>query len=47
MMKYITAIPVLMLISILFPVAMLAQWLAAKLMTTTILLVDCLPELER
>lgn len=39
MIKYLQSIPVLMLISVLFPLAYFAQWLANVLMTVTIDLV--------
>lgn len=46
MIKYLQSIPVLMLISVLFPLAYFVQWLANVLMTVTIDLVDCLPKLD-
>lgn len=46
MMKYINAIPILMLFSILFPIAYITHLIAEKLMKITILLVDYLPEIN-
>ena len=46
MMKYLQSIPVLMLISVLFPIAYFVQWLANVLMTATINLVEYLPKLD-
>ena len=45
-MKYLLSIPVLMLISILFPVAYVAQWIANKLMTITIKTIEFLPQID-
>lgn len=40
MIKYLQSIPVLMLFSVLFPIACFAQWLANVLMTAAIRLID-------
>jgi hypothetical protein len=45
-MKYLLSIPVLILLSILFPVAYVARWIANKLMTITIKTVECLPNID-
>lgn len=45
-MKYINAIPILILFLILLPIAYTAHWIAEKLMKITILLTDYLPEIN-
>lgn len=46
MIKYINAIPILMLLLILLPIAYTVHCIAEKLMKITILLADYLPEIN-
>lgn len=46
MMKYLLALPVLILLAILFPVAVVAQWIASQLMTIAIKTLECLPKID-
>ena len=45
-MKYLLSILVLILISILFPIAYVAQWIANQLMTITIKTIEFFPNIE-
>lgn len=45
-MKYLLALPVLILLSILFPVAYVAQWIANQLTTIAIKTLECLPNID-
>lgn len=45
-MRHLLALPVLILLSILFPVAYVAQWIANKLMTITIKTIEFLPQID-
>lgn len=45
-MKYLLSIPVLILISILLPLATFVQWLANGLMTLAIKSIEFLPQID-
>ncbi len=44
--KYLLALPVLMAITLLLPVAYAVQWISNKLMKLTISIIEFLPEID-
>lgn len=46
MKRYVIGVPVMMMVSVLVPVALVVQWISEQLLTLTIDLIDLIPEID-